>query len=175
MLSLLCWNKTFLLLSCFVCNQETQGLCCSYRIHPLLKSLLEEEKKMFLHTMSLNNSFNISINKIPTFCAGWIQCAQFTHFTGVEVVGVEAVLPCLIQGGQSGNGIFLPNICCKSYVFIAFLKILLFHSCSYTKWNARYKAHCWISACLRCSSKKKITYLIFPWSNMAQATCFIGV
>lgn len=74
---------------------------------------------------------------------------------------MEAVLLFLIQGGQSGNGIFLPNICCKSHIFIACLKLLLFHSCSYSKWNARYRAHCWSSARLHCSSKKESNFCNF--------------
>lgn len=34
----------------------------------------------------------------------------------------------LIQGGQSGNGIFLPNVCYKFQIFIACLELLLFHT-----------------------------------------------
>lgn len=62
-------------------------------------------------------------------CAG---SAQPACFSGVEVVVVEAVLLLLIRGGQSGNGVFLPNIRCKSHIFIACLK-LLFRSRSNTK------------------------------------------
>lgn len=34
----------------------------------------------------------------------------------------------LIQGGQSGNGIFLPNVCYKFQIFIACLELLLFYT-----------------------------------------------
>lgn len=135
---------------------------------------------MFLLTTLWKNLLLLSqnIHKLYTYilCAGSTQPACFN---GVEVVGVEAVLLFLIRGGQSGNGIFLPNMCCKSHIFMACLKLLLFHSCSYTKWNARYRAHCWIFASLHCSSKKKtislIIFFFMQWCTAAQATCFIKV
>lgn len=155
------------------------------RLHATETKLLFESKLLLVSKNTVSTlcitkknlllSFSTTINYILTLCAGCTQPAQSTRFTGVEVGGVEAVLLFLIQGGQSGNGIFLPNICCKSHIFIACLKLLLFHSRSYTKRNARYRAHCWISACLHCSSKKKITSLIFPRCNAAQATSFIWV
>lgn len=71
-------------------------------------------------------SFDKSIKYTLRLCAGRTQPAQSTCFAGVEVVRVEAVLLFLIQGGQSGNGVLLPNICCKSHIFMAGLKPLLF-------------------------------------------------
>lgn len=84
------------------------------------------QQTVFLKKKKPPLSFDKSIKYTLRLCAGRTQPAQSTCFAGVEVVRVEAVLLFLIQGGQSGNGVLLPNICCKSHIFMAGLKPLLF-------------------------------------------------